>query len=38
MEGSKRFIKMGGVCGIIGLITYLGIAFILEKFWMTPKH
>jgi len=33
MEDNKRIIKLGGICGIIGIMIFLGIADVLEQFY-----
>jgi len=33
MENNKNIIKSGGVCGIVGILIFFGIAVILEQFY-----
>jgi hypothetical protein len=33
MEDNKRIIKLGSICGIVGIVIFLGIAVVLEQFY-----
>jgi len=38
MDGQKRFIQAGGICGIIGVVIFMGVVLVLEQFFWQRLH